>query len=87
MYVGTEAVLHQVPDAAVVAFLDLDQELLAPRYRAAEQALALVARARPAPRRAGPGAAGSLLQTRLPQHEVVTAALHADPGRVSSVGP
>ena len=28
-----------------VAFLDLDQELLAPRYRAAEQALALLARA------------------------------------------
>ena len=45
VYVGTEAVLHQVPDAAVVAFLDLDQELLAPRYRAAEQALALIARA------------------------------------------
>ena len=43
--VGTEAVLHQVPTADVVAFLDFDQELLAPRYRAAEQALALLARA------------------------------------------
>ena len=26
-----------------------------------------------------------VLQTRLPQHEVVTAALHADPGRVATV--
>ena len=31
--------------ADAVAFLDFDQELLAPRYRAAEQALALLARA------------------------------------------
>ena len=30
IYIGTEAVLHQVPSADVVAFLDLDQELLAP---------------------------------------------------------
>ena len=37
--------LHQVPSADVVAFLDLDHELLAPRFRAAEQALALLARA------------------------------------------
>ena len=82
VYVGTEAVLHQVPDAAVVAFLDLDQELLAPRYRAAEQAMALLARAaRLLGGRAGGGRL--VLQTRLPQHEVVTAALHADPGRVA----
>ncbi|HEX7443176.1 MAG TPA: hypothetical protein VF320_04785, partial [Acidimicrobiales bacterium] len=39
VYVGTEALLHQVPSADVVAFLDFDQELLAPRYRAAEEAL------------------------------------------------
>jgi primosomal protein N' (replication factor Y) len=83
IYVGTEAVLHQVPDAAVVAFLDIDQELVAPRYRAAEQALALVARAaRLLGGRAGGGRL--VLQTRLPHHEVVTAALHADPGRVSA---
>src|SRR5690606_3722 len=43
--VGTEATLHQVERADVVAFLDFDQELLAPRYRAAEQALGLLARA------------------------------------------
>lgn len=83
VYVGTEAVLHQVHDAAVVAFLDLDQELVAPRYRAAEQALALVARAA---RLLGGRADGGrlVLQTRLPHHEVVTAALHADPGRVAA---
>ena len=45
MVVGTEATLHQIDRADVVAFLDADQELLAPRYRAAEQALALLARA------------------------------------------
>ena len=83
VYVGTEAVLHQVPDAAVVAFLDLDQELLAPRYRAAEQAMALLARA--ARLLGGRSDGGRLvLQTRLPQHEVVAAALHADPGRVAT---
>src|SRR5438034_1556946 len=43
--VGTEAVLHRVPRADVVAFLDFDQELLAPRYRAGEEAVALLARA------------------------------------------
>ncbi len=40
--VGTEAVLHQVDSADVVAFLDFDQELLAPRFRAGEEALALL---------------------------------------------
>ena len=43
--VGTEAALHQVDRADVVAFLDLDQELLAPRYRAAEESLGLLVRA------------------------------------------
>lgn len=82
--VGTEAVLHRTLRPGVVAFLDLDAELLAPRYRAAEQALALVARAA---RMLGDRTAGGrlLLQTRLPGHEVVQAALHADPGRVAAV--
>ncbi|HZB72889.1 MAG TPA: hypothetical protein VE395_12170, partial [Acidimicrobiales bacterium] len=80
--VGTEAVLHRVRGAAAVAFLDLDAELLAPRYRAAEEALALVARAaRLVGARGGGGRL--LLQTRLPDHEVVGAALHADPARVA----
>ena len=78
--VGTEAALRQVDRADVVAFLDLDQELLAPRYRAAEESLGLLVRAaRLVGGRAGGGRL--LLQTRQPQHEVVQAALLADPGR------
>ena len=80
--VGTEAVLRRIDRADAVAFLDLDQELLAPRYRAAEQALALVAQAARVVSASGPAsgrAAGHLLlQTRLPDHEVVHAAVHAD---------
>ena len=81
VYVGTEAVLHRVASADVVAFVDIDAELLAPRYRAAEQAIALLVRgARLAGRR---GDGGRLLvQTFLPRHEVVQAALLADPGRL-----
>jgi primosomal protein N' (replication factor Y) (superfamily II helicase) len=89
--VGTEAVLHRVaadlgaPGAldpgkrvGVVAYLELDQELLAPRSRAAEQALWLLVRgarplgAHPAP----PGVL--LLQTRVPDHEVVVAVQRGD---------
>ena len=73
--VGTEAVLQRIDRADAVAFLDLDQALLAPRYRAAEQALALVARAARVVAASGPAsgrAAGHLLlQTRSPEHEVV----------------
>ena len=81
--VGTEALLHQVGAADVVAFLDFDQELLAPRYRAAEQAFGLVARAA---RLVGGKAGGGrlVLQTFIPRHEVVQAALHADPARVAA---
>jgi primosomal protein N' (replication factor Y) len=81
VYVGTEAVLHRVPRADVVAFLDLDRELLAPRYRAAEQAMALLVRgARLVGARAGGGRV--LVQTFLPHHEVLRAAVLADPGRL-----
>ena len=82
LYVGTEAVLHQVGRADVVAFLDLDQELFAPRYRAAEEALGLIVRAA---RLVGGRAQGGrvLLQTRSPHHEVCRAALLGDPERVS----
>jgi len=82
--VGTEAVLRRVDRADAVAFLDLDAELLAPRYRAGEEAMALVARAA---RLVGGKAGGGrvLLQTRQPKHEVVQAALLADPSRVSAV--
>jgi len=82
--VGTSAVLHRVTRAWAVVFLDLDQELLAPRWRAAEEAMALVARAaRVVGGRAGGGRI--VMQTRLPGHEVVDAAVHADPSRLAVV--
>jgi primosomal protein N' (replication factor Y) len=82
--VGTEAVLHRVRQAALVAFIDFDQELLAARMRASEQALALLAAA--ARLTGGRRGAGRLaVQTRLPDHEVIQAAVHGDPSRVSSV--
>ncbi len=81
VYVGTEAVLHRVPRAATVAFLEVDQELLAPRYRASEQALALLARA--ARLVGGRDGGGRLVvQTRQPDHEVLRAVLTADPSIV-----
>jgi primosomal protein N' (replication factor Y) len=82
--IGTEAVLHRVEphprgSTSLVVFLDFDGELLAPRFRAGEQALWLVVRAA---RLVGPRAAGGrvLVQTRLPRHEVIEAAVRADPG-------
>ncbi len=76
--VGTEAVLHRVTRADHVAFLDFDQELLAPRYRAAEEAFALLARAgRIIGGRARDGRV--LVQTRVPDHDVLDAARRADP--------
>ena len=86
VYVGTEAVLHRVTHADVVAFLDIDIELLAPRYRAAEQALALLVRGARliGPRRERPDAR-LLVQTFLPRHDVIQAALLADPGRLAEV--
>jgi primosomal protein N' (replication factor Y) len=76
--VGTEAALHQLPEASVVAFLDIDHELLARRYRAAEEALALIARAaRLVGGREGGGRV--LCQTRVPDHEVLRAAVSSNP--------
>ena len=82
VYVGTEAVLHRLRSADVVAFLDLDAELLAPRYRAAEQALVLLVRAA---RLVGPRSGGGrlLVQTHLPNHEVLQSARFADPSRLA----
>jgi primosomal protein N' (replication factor Y) (superfamily II helicase) len=86
--VGTEAVLHRAPvvpgrPVGLVAFLDFDQELLAARYRAAEQALWLLVRAaRLVGGRTGGGRV--LVQTRLPDHEVIGAAQAADPAPVAA---
>jgi primosomal protein N' (replication factor Y) len=83
--VGTEAVLHRLGPAdgvGAVAFVDFDQELLAPRIRASSEALALLALASRLV--GGRGAGRVLVQTRLPDHPVVRAALLADPGLVAS---
>ena len=77
--VGTEAVLHRLSPADkvdAVAFVDFDQELLAPRVGAGEDALALLAHAS---RLAGGRSGRVLVQTRLPEHPVVRAAVLADP--------
>ena len=85
--VGTEAVLYREADlrrdVEVVAFLDFDQEMFAPRYRAPEEALGLLARAS---RLVGGRLRGGqvLVQTRAPSHPVIEAAALADPGRLST---
>jgi primosomal protein N' (replication factor Y) len=75
--IGTEAVLHRAPHdperpVTAVAFLDFDQELLAPRYRAVEQALWLLVRAS---RRVGGRRSQGvvLVQTRTPTDPVLVA--------------
>ena len=82
--IGTEAVLWRLRAAAAVVFLDFDQELLAPRQRASEQALALLARA--ARLTGGRRGGGRLvIQTRQPDHPVVQAAVLGDPSIVAGV--
>jgi len=75
LYVGTEAALYRIEPVDVVAFLEFDSEMLAPRFRASEQALALLVRA-------GRLAPTVMIQTFNPDHEVVRAAVAADPGIV-----
>jgi primosomal protein N' (replication factor Y) len=82
LVVGTEAALHRVARAELAVFLDIDQHLLAPRFGAGEEALALLARAAHlVGSRSGSGRL--LVQTRLPDHETLQAAVHADPGRLA----
>jgi primosomal protein N' (replication factor Y) (superfamily II helicase) len=78
LVVGTEAALHRVTRAGMVAFLDIDQHLLAPRFTAGEETFSLLARAA---RLVGTRDAGGrvLVQTRIPDHEVLRAAAQADP--------
>jgi primosomal protein N' (replication factor Y) len=78
VYVGTEAALYRVPSADVVAFLEFDSEMLAPRFRAAEQALALIIRA-------GRLAPEVLVQTFMPNHVVLQAAAAGNPDEVIKV--
>jgi primosomal protein N' (replication factor Y) (superfamily II helicase) len=78
LVVGTEAALHRAGRADLVGFLDIDQHLLAPRFGAGEETLSLLARAAHlVGSRAGGGRV--LVQTRIPEHEALRAAVHADP--------
>ena len=83
--VGTEALLHRVDHADVVVFLDFDSELLAARYRGAEQALALLVRAGRLVGGRGRTRGRVVVQTRLPRHEVLVAAVLGDPERLAEV--
>ncbi len=76
--VGTEAALHRLdvrPD--LVAFLDMDQELYGPRFRAGEQAMTLLVRAA---RLLNGRSSDSriVVSTRAPDHPVLMAAQSAD---------
>ena len=78
--VGTEALLRRLSPAdgfGAVAFVDFDQELLAPRVRAGSEALGLLAMAS---RLVGGRAGRVLVQTRVPDHPAVRSALLAEPG-------
>jgi primosomal protein N' (replication factor Y) len=81
--VGTSALLERLSPSwglDAVAFVDFDQELLAPRVRASSEALALLSQASRLVR----GRRGRVVvQTRLPDHPVVRAALLAEPGLVA----
>lgn len=80
--IGTTAVLSTRTPGGLVAFVDFDQELLARRYRAAEDALALiVAASRSVGGRKERGTI--IIQTLLPEHEVLVAAMRAEPSLVS----
>jgi primosomal protein N' (replication factor Y) (superfamily II helicase) len=81
--IGTEAVLHRTAvrrrRPALVAYLDLDQELLAPRYRAATQAHWLITRGAQLLASRPRSDTLLLLQTRVPDHVVVRAVARAAP--------
>jgi primosomal protein N' (replication factor Y) len=84
LVVGTEAALRRLSRSdgfAGVAFVDFDQELLAPRVRAAEEALALLALAS---RLVGGRRGRVLVQTRVPDHPAIRAGVLADPDVLSS---
>jgi primosomal protein N' (replication factor Y) len=87
--IGTEAALHRTEirrrRPALVAYLDLDQELLAPRYRATSQAHWLVTRGAQLLASRPRAETLLLLQTRVPDHAVVQAIARAEPQRILEV--
>jgi primosomal protein N' (replication factor Y) len=85
--IGTEAVLHRAEirrrRPTLVAYLDLDQELLAPRYRAAAQAHWLLTRGAQLLAGRPRSETHLLVQTRIPDHVVVRAVAEGAPELVA----
>ncbi len=77
--VGTEALLHRVTHADTVVFLDIDSEMFAPRFRAGEHVLGLLARASRVVGRKSDGGR-LILQTSHPDHELLAALAQVDIG-------
>ena len=76
LFVGTEAALHRVRDVDTVVFLDIDQEISAPRYRAAEITLSLVVHAARLVARKRSGSSNKsdglvMIQTMLADHSLL----------------
>ena len=71
--IGTEAVLHRVRKSTLVAVLDLDQYLLAPRMRSEEATMEMLVRCSRLVGARDQGRGTLLLQTRQVDHEVVDA--------------
>ena len=82
--VGTEAVLHRVTHADTVVVLDIDSEVLAPRFRAGEQTLSLLTRAA---RLVGRKADGGRLvvQTRQIDHPLLASMSQVAPGDATEI--
>jgi primosomal protein N' (replication factor Y) (superfamily II helicase) len=81
--VGTEAIVHRVRSARLVAFLDLDHHLLAPRAGAELRALTVIAMAgRLVGPRSSPQSGSVLVQTRLADHPVIASAVSGNPSAV-----
>ena len=77
LFVGTEAVLHRVDQADTVVLLDVDAELFAPRYRATEITLSMIALAARVARKRTEGGR-VMLQTHSAQHELFRAVQSLD---------
>ena len=86
LVVGTSAALLRAGRRDVVAFVDLDGDLLAPRYRAAEEVMALLAGAGRlvAPRGRGSDAGRIIVQTSVPDDPALVAAVLGDPASLST---
>jgi primosomal protein N' (replication factor Y) len=78
--VGTEAVLNRIRHAGVVCFADVDDYLCAPRAHASLEALRAIGLAGRLVGSRGSMAPGTVVvQTRLPEHPAVAAAVHGAP--------